>query len=247
MAKRKIVNIDEEKCTGCGLCVPNCAEGALQIINGKARLVKDIYCDGLGACLGHCPEDAITIEERDVKAFDEEATKKHLEEIKKKEAKKLPCGCPGAAVRSIDKRMTAIGNPERSREANNERRTTKIESELINWPVQLKLVPVDAPYLKNSDLLIAADCVAFSYPDFHQDLLKGKPLIIGCPKLDEGDLYIKKLSEIFKNNDLKSITVAHMEVPCCFGLNHIINEAMKLSGKRIPLKEITIGIGGDVK
>jgi len=247
MAKRKIVNIDEEKCTGCGLCVPNCAEGALQIINGKARLVKDIYCDGLGACLGHCPEDAITIEERDVKAFDEEATKKHLEEIKKKEAKKLPCGCPGAAVRSIDKRTTAIGNPERSREANNERRTTKIESELINWPVQLKLVPVDAPYLKNSDLLIAADCVAFSYPDFHQDLLKGKPLIIGCPKLDEGDLYIKKLSEIFKNNSLKSITVAHMEVPCCFGLNHIINEAMKLSGKRIPLKEITIGIGGDVK
>lgn len=239
MAKRKIVNIDEERCTGCGECVPNCAEGALQIINGKAKLVKDIYCDGLGACLGHCPEDAITIEERDVNSFDEEATKKHLEEVKKKEAKKLPCGCPGTQVKSL--------NPKGARGAECKVKREKRGSELINWPVQLKLVPVDAPYLKNSDLLIAADCVAFSYPDFHQDLLKGKPLIIGCPKLDEGDLYIKKLSEIFKNNNLKSITVAHMEVPCCFGLNHIVSEAMKLSGKKIPLKEITISIQGDVK
>jgi len=226
MAKRNIVNIDEEKCTGCGKCVPNCAEGALQIINGKARLVKDIYCDGLGACLGHCPEGAITIEGRDVKAFDEEAAKKHLEEIKKKKAEKLPCGCPGTQVRSL--------SPKRA-------------SELINWPVQLKLVPVDAPYLKNSDLLIAADCVAFSYPDFHQDLLRGKLLIICCPKLDEKNLYIEKLSEIFKNNNLKSVTVAHMEVPCCFGLNHIVGEAMRLSGKKVPLKEITIGIQGEVK
>lgn len=239
MVKRKIVNIDEEKCTGCGECVPNCAEGALQIINGKAKLVKDIYCDGLGACLGHCPEDAITIEERDVKAFDGKATKKHLEEIKKKEAKRLPCGCPGSQVKSL--------NPKGARGTEWEVQGEKRESELINWPVQLKLVPADAPYLKNSDLLMAADCVAFSYPDFHQDLLKGRPLIIGCPKLDEGDLYIKKLSEIFKNNNLKSITVAHMEVPCCFGLNHIVSEAMKLSGKKIPLKEITIGIEGDVK
>jgi len=236
MAKRKIVSIDEEKCTGCGLCIPNCAEGALQIVNGKARLVKDIYCDGLGACLGHCPEGAISIEERDVKAFDEELTKKHLEEMKKIEAKKLPCGCPGTAVKTL-KPGKARGGGLR----------VKTESELTNWPVQLKLVPVDAPYLKNADLLIAADCVAFSYPDFHQDLLKGKPLVIGCPKLDEGDLYTEKLAEIFKANNLKSVTVAHMEVPCCFGLNHIVSEAMKLSGKKIPVKEITIGIQGDIK
>jgi len=237
MGKRKIVNIDEEKCTGCGLCIPNCAEGALQIVNGKAKLVKDIYCDGLGACLGHCPEGAINIEEKDVKAFDEEAAKKHLEEMKKKEAKKLPCGCPGTAVKTLKapgSRLEAGG-------------TKKSVSELTNWPVQLKLVPVDAPYLKNADLLIAADCVAFSYPDFHQDLLKNKPLIIGCPKLDEGDMYIEKLAEIFKVNNLKSVTVAHMEVPCCFGLNHIVDEAMKLSGKKIPLKEITIGIQGGIK
>lgn len=236
MAKRKIVNIDEEKCTGCGLCIPNCAEGALQIVNGKAKLVKDIYCDGLGACLGHCPEGAISIEEKDAKQFDEEATKKHLEEMKKKEAKKLPCGCPGTAVKTL-----------KPREVRGEGLRVRAESELTNWPVQLKLIPVDAPYLKNSDLLIAADCVAFSYPDFHQDLLKSKPLIIGCPKLDEGDLYIEKLAQIFKVNDLKSVTVAHMEVPCCFGLNHIVSEAMKMSGRKIPLKEITVGIRGDLK
>lgn len=205
MAKRKIVSIDEEKCTGCGLCVPNCAEGALQIINGKARLVKEIYCDGLGACLGHCPEGAISIEEREAGGFDKEATKAYLEGIKKEKV-----------------------------------------SELTNWPVQLRLVPAEAPYLKNADLLIAADCVAFSCPDFHRDLLKGKTLIIGCPKLDEADLYIKKLAEIFKLNNLKGITVAHMEVPCCFGLNHIVNEALKLSGLKIPVKEITVGIQGNI-
>lgn len=227
MGKRKIVNIDEEKCTGCGLCIPNCAEGALRIVNGKAKLVKDIYCDGLGACLGYCPEGAITIEEKDAKSFDEEATKKHLEEMKKFEAAKLPCGCPGTAVKTL--------------------KPKEAKSQLINWPVQLKLVPVDAPYLKNADLLIAADCVGFSHPDFHQDLLKGKPLIIGCPKLDEGDLYTEKLAEIFKVNNLKSVTVAHMEVPCCFGLNHIVSEAMKISGKIIPVKEITIGIQGGIK
>jgi ferredoxin len=240
MSKRKIVNIDEEKCTGCGLCIPNCAERALQIINGKAKLVKEIYCDGLGACLGHCPEGAITIEERNAKEFDEEATKKHLEEIKKKEEEKLPCGCPGTAVRAF--------KPNPARTTNHERRTTEhSESELMNWPIQLMLVPVDAPYLKNADLLIAADCVAFSYSDFHRDLLKGKALVIACPKLDKADVYIEKLSEIFRVNNLKSVIVAHMEVPCCFGLNHIVSEALKLSGKKIPLKEITIGIQGDVK
>ncbi len=217
MAKRKIVKIDEEKCTGCGLCITNCAEGALKIIGGKARLVKDIYCDGLGACLGHCPEGAITIEEKDALAFNEKETKKHL------------AVCPGSAAKMLEPKDSAG------------------EFALANWPIQLKLVPVDAPYFKNADLLIAADCVAFSYPDFHRNLLKGKSLIIGCPKLDEGDLYIEKLSEIFKANNPKSVTVAHMEVPCCFGLNHIVSEALKLSGKKIPLKEITLGIQGGVK
>lgn len=227
MGKRKIVKIDEEKCTGCGLCISNCAEGALQIVNGKAKLVKDIYCDGLGACLGYCPEGAISIEERNAEAFDEEAARKH----------QLPCGCPGTAVKTFK----AGGlRPEREK-------IEKSSSELTNWPVQLKLVPVDAPYLKNADLLIAADCVGFSHPAFHQDLLKGKPLIICCPKLDEADIYIEKLSELFKLNNLKSVTVAHMEVPCCFGLNQIVSEAMKLSGKEIPVKEITIGIQGDIK
>jgi len=236
MAKRKIVKIDESKCTGCGLCIPNCAEGALQIVNGKAKLVKDLYCDGLGACLGHCPEGAITIEERNAREFDEEATKKHLEKIKKKEEEKLPCGCPGTAVKTLkDKGVEGEGCRVKGE---------KSESELVNWPVQLKLVPVDAPYFKNSDLLIAADCVGFSYPDFHE-LLKGKALIIGCPKLDDAELYIEKLIQIFKVNSLKSVTVAHMEVPCCFGLNHIVDEALKISGMKIPLKEIIIGIKGE--
>lgn len=237
MSKRKIIKINEEKCTGCGLCVPNCAEGALQIIKGKAKLVKEIYCDGLGACLGHCPEGAITIEERESAAFSEEETRKHLEEIKKKEAKKLPCGCPGTVVKTLKV-------PKRE---GLKAKGVKSVSGLTNWPVQLKLVPVDASYFKNSDLLIAADCVGFSYPDFHGDLLRGKPLIICCPKLDESEAYIEKLTEIFKVNNPKSVTVAHMEVPCCSGLNHIVSEALKLSGRKIPVKEITIGIRGDIK
>ena len=238
MAKRKIVKIDEEKCTGCGLCIPNCAEGALQIVDGKAKLVKEIYCDGLGACLGHCPEDAITIEEREAASFDEKATENHLKDMKKKEkkSKDLPCGCPGTAVKTLKKRKT-----------NNEQRTTKTGSELSNWPIQLMLVPTEAPYLKNADLLITADCVAFSYPDFHQDFLKGRILLMGCPKLDAATIYEEKLAEIFKSNNIKSITLLHMEVPCCFGLSQIVGEALRLSGKKIPLKEVTVGIKGDVK
>jgi len=239
MAKRKIVKIDEEKCTGCGLCIPNCAEGALQIVDGKAKLVKEIYCDGLGACLGHCPEDAITMEERDSAAFDEKATENHLKDLKKKEkkSKDLPCGCPGTAVKTL--------RGEGSRVKGEGKR--KSESELVNWPIQLMLVPTEAPYLKNADLLIAADCVAFSYPDFHQDFLKGRILLMGCPKLDAATIYEEKLAEIFKSNNVKSITLLHMEVPCCFGLSQIVGEALRLSGKKIPLKEITIGIKGDIK
>ncbi|MFA5388193.1 MAG: 4Fe-4S binding protein [Candidatus Omnitrophota bacterium] len=237
MAKRQIVKIDEEKCTGCGLCVPNCAEGALRIVDGKARLVKDIYCDGLGACLGHCPEGAITIEERDAAVFDEKETKRHLAEIKKREDKKPVFGCPGTMVRTL--KAGGAGA--------NAAKTEKTLSELANWPVQLMLVPAEAPYLKSADLLIAADCVGFSYPDFHRDILKGKALIICCPKLDDAGLYIEKLAGIFKANDIKSVTIAHMEVPCCFGLNRVVDEAVRLSGKKPALKEITIGIQGGVK
>lgn len=238
MAKRKIVKIDEAKCTGCGLCIPNCAEGALKIVDGKAKIVKEIYCDGLGACLGHCPEGAITMEEREAAVFDQVATNKHIEELKKEEKKDLPCGCPGTAVKTIKKR--ASGSADQGT-------TRKGESELSNWPIQLMLVPIEAPYLKNADLLIAADCVAFSYPDFHQDFLKGRVLLLGCPKLDAATIYEEKLAEIFKLNTIKSITLLHMEVPCCFGMNQIVSEALRLSGKKIPLKEVTIGIKGDVK
>lgn len=237
MAKRKIVKIDEEKCTGCGLCVPNCAEGALQIVDGKARLVKEIYCDGLGACLGHCPEGAISVEEREAASFDEEETKKHLEDLKKANRKTLPCGCPGTATQTIKRQARDDGH----------RTAKKSKSELTNWPVQLMLVPVKAPFLKEADLLIAADCVPFAYPDFHQDFLKGKALVIGCPKLDAATIYEEKLSEIIKVNNIKSITILHMEVPCCFGLVNIVNEAVRLSGRKVPLKEITAGIKGDLK
>lgn len=244
MAKRKIVKIDEDKCTGCGLCIPNCAEGALQIIDGKAKLVKDIYCDGLGACLGHCPEGAITIIEREAASFDEGATKKHLEKIEKAKKKDLPCGCPGTAVKSF-KRNPSTRPP--SEDLLGIGKAQKRASELCQWPIQLMLVPVEAPFLKNADLLIAADCAAFSYPDFHKDFLRGRALLVGCPKLDAASIYEEKLAEIIKANNLKSITVLHMEVPCCFGLNHIVNEALRLSGKNVPLKEITVGIRGDIK
>lgn len=237
MAKRKIVKINEEKCNGCGLCIPNCAEGALQIVDGKAKLVKEIYCDGLGACLGHCPEGAITIEERESAGFDEKATKKHLEGLKKKEKKDLPCGCPGTAVKTLKGGGSRVKGEGK----------VKSESELGNWPVQLMLVPVEAPYLKEADLVIAADCVAFSYPDFHQDFLRDKVLLIGCPKLDAAPIYEEKLAELFKLNNIKSITVLHMEVPCCFGLIQIVKEALRLSGKKIPLEKVIVGIKGDIK
>jgi Fe-S-cluster-containing hydrogenase component 2 len=238
MSVRKIVKIDEEKCNGCGLCIPACAEGALQIVGGKAKIVKDVYCDGLGACLGHCPQDAISIEEREAPAFDEDAA---LENLKAKAGERKPPphpqgGCPSAAAFSIEKgdaRSTGSG--------------TGAASELRQWPVQLALVPPVAPFWDGADLLIAADCVPFSYADFHGDLLRGKALIIACPKLDETGPYREKLRTIIAENDIRSVTVAHMEVPCCFGLMRLVWEALSASGKEIPLHEVEIGIGGDRK
>ena len=232
---RKIVNIDEEKCTGCGLCVTACAEGAIQVVDGKARLVSEIYCDGLGACLGDCPEDAITIEDREAEEFDEEATEAHLERLKEKE-NTFPQSCPGSMARQLI-RMPAKSDQTPAEET---------PSELTNWPVQLKLVHPAAPYFQDADLLLVADCVPFALADFHTRFLSGKPLVIGCPKLDDADYYLEKLTDILKHSSVKSLTVVHMEVPCCSGLSYIAARAVEASGKNIPVDDVTISIQGQV-
>lgn len=233
--RRSIIEIDEEKCTGCGLCVTACAEGALQIINGKAKLVSDIYCDGLGACIGECPEGALKIIEREADAFDEEVTKEHLEQLRGLN-KEIPCGCPGSMLREII----------RQEDTEKKVQFEELTSELTNWPVQLRLVSPTAPYFKRADLLLVADCVPFAYANFHSKFLKNKPLVIGCPKLDDAPYYVEKLSEIIKNSSIKSITVVHMEVPCCSGLSIIANRAIALSGKNIPINDYTISISGEI-
>ena len=231
---RKIVNIDEEKCNGCGVCIPACAEGALQIIDGKARLIKEQYCDGLGACLGECPQGAITIEERGAEEFNEAAVEHHLHS-KEHVHDELPCGCSSATVTRFE------------RHASKEVATTAQPSMLGHWPVQLTLVPPLAPFLKGANLVLAADCVPFAYADFHQDFLKDSALVVACPKLDDFQAHLKKLTEILRQSEPKSITVVHMEVPCCSGLTYLARQALLASGKDIPLKEITIGIKGDRK
>ena len=233
---RKIIRIDEEKCNGCGVCVPACAEGALQIIDGKAKLVSEIYCDGLGACLGECPQGAITIEERTAEEFNEEATKLHLEE--KHTATELPRGCPSATVTQFERQETTGVAP---------RETTIQQSMLSHWPVQLTLVPPTAPFLQGTDLVLAADCVPFAYAGFHQDFLKDHSLLVACPKLDDFQAHLEKLTDILRHSSLKSLTVVHMEVPCCSGLVYMARQAMQLSGKDIPFKEVTVSIKGDLK
>jgi len=233
---RKIVRIDEEKCNGCGMCVPACAEGALQIINGKAKLTNDVYCDGLGACLGECPQGAITIEERAADKFDEEATKLHLEK-ESHTAETLPCGCPSTAVRQLERHETIDTATEE---------VTGQRSMLSHWPVQLTLVPPAAPFLQGADLLLVADCVPFAYSRFHQDFIKDHALLVACPKLDDFQSHLKKLTDILSSSSVKSLTVVHMEVPCCSGLVHLAKQAMKLAGKDIPFEEVTVGIKGDL-
>ena len=242
MATRKIIKIDEEKCNGCGLCIPNCAEGALQIVDGKAKLTSEKFCDGLGACLGHCPQDAITIIEREAEDFDEKAVEAHLH--KEREVKSVPepqpaplsTGCPSSGAMHFKV-------PESPTEAG----SIPSVSMLSQWPVQLKLVPVNAPYFQEADLLVVADCVPFAYPNFHQDFLKGKVVVVGCPKLDDIQYYKGKLTEIFKTNPIKSVTIPFMEVPCCFGLVNATEDAIAASGKKIPLKKIKIGIRGEIQ
>ncbi len=243
---REIVKIDEDKCNGCGLCVPACAEGAIQIIDGKAKLLADNLCDGLGACLGHCPQDAILIEKRSADEFDEEAVEEHLGH-KPAAPAAAPHqghggghghghggGCPSARLMSFDKAK------KESAEEGGQR-----ASQLRQWPVQMHLVPPSAPFLKEADLLLAADCVPFAYADFHKDYLKDRALLIGCPKLDDGQAYLQKLTAILTQNDIRSLTVAHMEVPCCSGLIAIARQALAACGKEIPLTTVKFGVQGD--
>jgi Pyruvate/2-oxoacid:ferredoxin oxidoreductase delta subunit len=234
MVKRNIVHIDEAKCNGCGQCIPNCAEGALQIIEGKARIMNDTYCDGLGACLGHCPQDAITIIEREAPEFDEEAVHEHLEALKTRET--LACGCPTYQVQELK------GSP-----AGLERVDAPAQLALRHWPIQLNLVPVNAPFLKDADLLLMADCAAVAYPALHQRLLKDRSVLMGCPKFDDVNHYVEKLTEILRNNDVRSLTVAHMEVPCCSALNVIAQRALDASGKMIPTQRLIVSVEGDIK
>lgn len=248
MAKRQIVHIDEEKCNGCGLCVPSCTEGAIQIINGKAKLRADNLCDGLGACLGNCPLDAITIIEREADHFDEAAVEAHLKEQKKSQKTEAPfpihmphgSGCPGSRAKVINQGgKTAVGTLDSGDIE------VKIKPQLTQWPVQLKLVPPTAPYFEGADLLVTADCVPFAYPNYHLDLLKGKKVVVGCPKLDDVDFYKEKLVQMIKFNNFKSITVAYMEVPCCTGIMKVVEKAIEESGVGITLQKIRIGIEGE--
>lgn len=233
--KRKIVSIEESKCNGCGLCINACHEGALQLVNGKAKLISEDYCDGLGNCLPDCPTGAITIEEREAAAFNEEAVAKHIENNNTPLEVPLACGCPGSQARSIVKEKV----PETITHQ------VKSESELRQWPCQIKLVPVNAPYFDNAHLLVAADCTAYAYAGIHQDFMRNKISIIGCPKLDEID-YTEKLTEILKRHEIKSVTVLRMEVPCCGGMVSAVKNALLNSGKMVPWNVVTISTDGKV-
>ncbi len=250
MAKRQIIEIDRELCNGCGLCLDACAEGALVLDEeDKAVLAKEIYCDGLGACLDVCPTDALKVIERESEGYDSQATYKHVLKTRGEEAASqvhgiqpkaqapfpAHAGCPGSIAREIHK------TPSR-----HEDKSVSGESELSQWPIQLHLISPHAPYFNESDLLIAADCTAFALGSFHQDLLKGKKMIIACPKLDDTSPYVKKIAELLRSNTIYSLTVAIMVVPCCSGLMQIVNEAVELSGTNIKIKKVVIGIDGQI-
>lgn len=242
---RKIIQIDEERCNGCGNCVIACAEGAIKIIDGKAKVIADKYCDGLGACIGDCPEDALKIIEREADDFDEKAVEELLKHQKatKKEAEPMACGCPSAAVKTFP----MAGSSDPCGCANKPSvQVSGGRSALGHWPVQIKLVPPGAPFLKDADLLIAADCVPVAYPTFHTDFLKGKAVMIGCPKFDNAEEYVEKLSQVFKVSKIKSITSVIMEVPCCSALPIIVKKALAKSGIQIPFKEVVVSARGEI-
>lgn len=251
--KRKIIKIDEEKCNGCGLCVPNCAEEAIKIIDGKAKLVSDVFCDGLGACLGECPEGALAIVEREAKPFDEKLVQKTItsnkrEQIQGRAGKVAPHdlsvidhaahSCPGSAHAIFERKAQS---PASSAAANIQ------QSELTHWPIQLHLVNPAADFFRDKDVVLAADCVAYSLPDFHERFLKGKSLAIACPKLDEGqDVYMEKISKMADEAKINTLTVLMMEVPCCRGLLQIVQTALQSAKRKVPVKAVIIGTRGDV-
>ncbi len=226
---RKIIKIDEEKCNGCGACAAACHEGAIEMINGKAKLTREDYCDGLGDCLPACPVDAITFEEREAAAYNEAAV---LASNKKNEP--LPCGCPGTASKAIQRKNVSFAES-----------SAPINTQLSQWPVQIKLVPVNAPYFDGANLLIAADCTAYAYGNFHNEFIRNHITLIGCPKLDEGD-YTDKLTAIIANNNIKSVTIVRMEVPCCGGIENAAKRALQTSGKFIPWRVVTISTDGKI-
>lgn len=251
---RKIIKIDEEKCNGCGLCVPSCAEGAIQIVDGKARLVAEKYCDGLGACLGECPEGALQVVDAEVEAFDELAAKAHVagqeaapqgaqshsRETAAPSDKSLPCGCPSTVMQTFA--------PQTACEKANipVAQAGSGLSALTHWPVQIHLVPPTAPFLQGADILVAADCTPVAYPRFHDELLRGKTVLLGCPKFDDAEEYVKKFAAIFTTAAIKSVTIAVMEVPCCQGLPVIVRKGMAIAGKNIPLSVVTISARGEL-
>lgn len=269
--KRNIIEIDEEKCNGCGQCVPACAEGAIQLVNGKARLVSENYCDGLAACLGECPEGALKIVERDADAFDSEAVEQYLKKqgsgakaykeegfkgsrvqgvreqgaaVKSPNAQRstlyaetLPCGCPSTHLQMFASPCEAANRPVQHAD---------VDSALTHWPVQIRLVPPAAPFLKGADLLIASDCTPVAYPGFHNDFLKGKTVLMGCPKFDDTEEYINKFAEIFRIADIKSITALIMEVPCCSKMPLLIQQGMALAGKKHPMEIVVISVRGKI-
>lgn len=232
-ATRKIIEINEALCNGCGQCVPSCAEGAIQIINGKAKLVADRYCDGLGACLGHCPTGALQVVEREAAAFDEEAVAAHLAA-----QRPVHAGCPGA-------RMQQFAGPSRPH-AHAYAGSEASPSELTHWPVQIGLVPPHAPFLEAADLLVAADCVPVAYPDFHRELLQGRKVMIGCPKFDDLQSYLLKFAEIFGKVEVRSVTVAVMQVPCCQSLPVVVQKALEMAGKNVPVEKVVISLEGEI-
>lgn len=228
--KRKIIKIDEEKCNGCGVCVEACHEGAIALMNGKAKLIRDDYCDGLGDCLPTCPTGAITFEEREAAAYDEQAVRKAKMQ---KHGQTLPCGCPGTQAKTIQHKSITT------------KQNISVNSELSQWPVQIKLVSINAPYFNNANLLVAADCTAYAYANFHNDFIRNRITLIGCPKLDSVD-YAEKLTAIISNNNIKSVTVVRMEVPCCGGIENAVKTALQNSGKFLPWRVVTISTDGQI-
>ena len=241
---RKIIEIDEELCDGCGQCVPSCAEGALEVIDGKVKVIADKLCDGLGACLGECPQGALKVVEREADEFDEAAVHEHLENQAKKASpftagETLPCGCPSAQIQTFTSAGPCAGAEGIGESAGN-------PSTLTHWPIKIRLIPPTAPYLKGADLLILADCSAAAYRGLHQDLMQGRVVMMGCPKFDDAELYVERLAQIFQTAGVNSITCVRMEVPCCSGLTVIAKEALKKAGREIPAQEVVISTRGKI-